>query len=136
MRPFGWRLTFVGVGLLALLAIAGLLHHTPWTECLKAPRRGRPDGPVCRIEAFEPWVAALDGVAAFERLEVLYWLHLSRRDLVRQSPANNGISRGTFSLRSPVRLNPIGTSITVLVGIDGPNVLRARSAQQGLSSRS
>ena len=97
--------------------------HTPWTERLKAPRRGRPDGPICRIELFEPWVAALDGVAAFPRLEVLYWLHLSRRDLVRQSPANNGISHGTFSLRSPVRPNPIGTSIAVLVGIDGPNVL-------------
>ena len=97
--------------------------HTPWTERLKAPRRGRPDGPVCRIELFEPWVAALDGVAAFERLEVLYWLHLSRRDLVRQSPANDGVSRGTFSLRSPVRPNPIGTSIVKLVGIEGSTIL-------------
>ena len=97
--------------------------HTPWNSRLKAPRRGRPDGPVCRIEVFEPWVAALDGVAQYTRLEVLYWLHLSRRDLVRQSPANDGVSRGTFSLRSPVRPNPIGTSIVVLVGIDGPNVL-------------
>lgn len=41
---------------------------------------------------------------------------------MRQSPANNG----TFSLRSPVRPNPVGTSITVLVGIDGPNVLVRR----------
>ena len=97
--------------------------HTPWTSRLKAPRQGRADGPVWWIEIFEPWVAALDGVAAYERLEVLYWLHLSRRDLVCQSPVNDGTSRGTFSLRSPVRTNPIGTSIAVLVGIDGPNVL-------------
>ena len=36
-----------------------------------------------------------------------------------QSPANDGTSRGTFSLRSPARPNPIGTSIAKLVSIDG-----------------
>ncbi len=106
---------------------AGLLFigriRTPWTSRLKTPRQGRADGPVCRLEVFEPWVAALDGVAAFERLEVLYWLHLSRRDLVRQSPANDGASRGTFGLRSPVRPNPIGSAIATLVAVEGSTVL-------------
>ena len=97
--------------------------RTPWTSRLMTPRQGRADGPLCRIEVFEPWVAALDGVAAFERLEVLYWLHLSRRDLVRQSPADDGTSRGTFALRSPVRPNPIGTAIATLVGVEGATVL-------------
>src|SRR6476620_912635 len=59
--------------------------HTPWTDRLACPRQGRLDGPTCRIEIFEPWIAALDGIAEYESLEVLYWLHLSRRDLVRQS---------------------------------------------------
>jgi tRNA-Thr(GGU) m(6)t(6)A37 methyltransferase TsaA len=86
---------------------------------LKTPRQGRHDGPLCRIEVFEPWRAALDGVAQYERLEVLYWLHLSRRDLVLQSPASDGTVRGAFSLRSPVRPNPIGSSIVTLVGVDG-----------------
>ena len=66
---------------------------------------------------------ALDGLAAYERVEVLYWLHLSRRDLLLQSPANDGTARGTFSLRSPVRHNPIGTSVARLVGIEGGTVL-------------
>ncbi len=92
---------------------------TPWTSRLTAPRQGRPDGPLCRIEIFPPWVPALDGLARYPRVEVLYWLHLSRRDLVRQSPANDGTSRGTFSLRSPVRPNPIGTAIAHLVRIEG-----------------
>lgn len=92
---------------------------TPWTSRLAAPRQGRPDGPLCRIEIFPPWVPALDGLARYPRVEVLYWLHLSRRDLVRQSPANDGTSRGTFSLRSPVRPNPIGTAIAHLVRIEG-----------------
>jgi tRNA (adenine37-N6)-methyltransferase len=96
--------------------------HTPWHSRLKAPRQGRPDGPLCRIEIFPPWVPALDGLDRFPRIEVIYWLHLSRRDLVRQSPANNGIARGTFSLRSPVRPNPIGTSIAHVVRIENATV--------------
>lgn len=97
--------------------------HTPWTSRMDTPRQGRQDGPLCRIEIFDPWVPALDGLEQYERVEVIYWLHLSRRDLVRQSPANDGAARGTFSLRSPVRPNPLGTSVARLVGIQGATVL-------------
>ena len=97
--------------------------HTPWTSRLMTPRQGRLDGPVCRIVVFAPWGEALAGVEAYERLEVLYWLHQSRRDLVRQSPANGGTARGTFSLRSPVRPNPIGTSVVALVSHEGDMLL-------------
>jgi tRNA-Thr(GGU) m(6)t(6)A37 methyltransferase TsaA len=102
----------------ATLVFIGRIH-TPWTSRLQTPRQGRLDGPLCRIELFDPWLPALDGIAAYERLEVIYWLHLSRRDLVRQSPANDGVTRGTFALRSPVRPNPLGTSIVRLVHVDG-----------------
>jgi len=54
---------------------------------------------------------------------VIYWLHHSLRNLVLQSPKKNGLTRGTFSLRSPVRPNPIGTSIVRFVGIEGSTVL-------------
>ena len=97
--------------------------HTPWTTRGQTPRQGRDDGPVCRIEVFDTWAPALKGLDAFETLFVLYWLHQSRRDLVLQSPKNNKITRGTFSLRSPVRPNPIGTSIVKFVGIEGNAVL-------------
>ena len=107
-------------------ADAGLVFigtiHSPWTSRLETPRQGRDDGPACRIEVFDPWVEALEGLQRFERIEVLYWLHLSRRDLVRQSPRNDGTTRGTFALRSPVRPNPIATSIATLEGIDGANL--------------
>ena len=97
--------------------------HTPWTSRLMTPRQGRIDGPVCRIEIFEPWVPALRGIEQYDRLEVLYWLHLSRRDLVLQSPKNDGTVRGPFALRTPVRPNPIGTSMVKLVGVEGANVM-------------
>lgn len=99
--------------------------RTPWTSRLECPRQGRADGPICRIEIDEPWTRALDGVEDFERLEVLYWLHESRRDLVKQSPANDGSTRGTFALRTPVRPNPIGTTIAHLARREG-NVLLVR----------
>jgi tRNA-Thr(GGU) m(6)t(6)A37 methyltransferase TsaA len=81
------------------------------------------DGPLCRIELFEPWVEALDGILECPQAEVLYWLHRSRRDLVRQSPRNDGVTFGTFSIRTPNRPNPIGTSIVKLEGIEGNTLL-------------
>lgn len=104
------------------LAFIGTIR-TPWTSRLTCPRQGRADGPICHIELFAPWDQALDGIERFERLEVLYWLHQSRRDLVRQSPANNGETYGTFALRTPVRPNPIGTSIATLVAREGAVLL-------------
>ncbi len=100
--------------------------RTPWTERLLCPRQGRLDGPVCRLEIDPPWRAALAGVDLYERLEVLYWLHRARRDLVLQSPRNDGAVRGTFSLRSPVRPNPIGTAIVARLGPEEDGVLRVR----------
>lgn len=102
---------------------AGLTYigqiHTPWTSRSECPRRGRDDGPVCQIEIFDPWVPALSGIERYQRLEVLYWLDKSRRDLVLQSPANDGKTVGTFSIRSPVRPNPIGTSAVLLEKVEG-----------------
>jgi tRNA-Thr(GGU) m(6)t(6)A37 methyltransferase TsaA len=97
--------------------------HTPWKDRLECPRQGRQDGPSCVIEVFEPWVPALKAIQEFRQLEVLYWLHLSRRDLVLQCPRNDGVARGTFSLRSPARPNPIGTQVVTLLRVEGANVL-------------
>ncbi len=102
---------------------AGLVYigriRTPWKSRGEAPRQGRPDGPVCEIEVFDPWLPALAGIDDFEQLEILYWLHLSRRDLLLQSPADDGRTRGTFSIRSPIRPNPIGTSVVTLIRREG-----------------
>jgi tRNA (adenine37-N6)-methyltransferase len=108
------------------LVFIGIIR-TPWRSRLDCPRQGRLDGAVCRIEVYEPWVAALDGIEKFDRLEVLYWLHESRRDLVRQrpGPTGDGDACGTFALRSPVRPNPVGTAAIALVARQGP-ILRVR----------
>lgn len=81
--------------------------------------QGRLDGPACRIEVFAPWDKALSGLDAYEMVEVLYWLDLSRRDLLVQNPKSDGVLYGAFALRSPVRPNPIGTALVRLLSIDG-----------------
>jgi len=94
--------------------------RTPWRTREDCPRQGRLDGPVCRIEVFAPWDAALSGLDAYDTVEVLYWLDLSRRDLLVQNPKSDGVLYGAFALRSPVRPNPIGTAMVRLLSLKGP----------------
>ena len=106
----------------AALTFIGTIR-TPWTSRDDCPRQGDLDGPECRLVLEPPWDQALDGIEGFATLEVLYWLHRSRRDLLRQNPGHGGDTRGTFALRSPVRPNPIGTALVRLVRRDGATLV-------------
>lgn len=86
-----------------------------WNSRQDCPRHGRLDGPICEIVVFEPWDEALKGIECYPQLEVLNWFHRARRDLVLQSAHRLLTPRGTFSLRSPMRPNPIGSSVVKLV---------------------
>jgi tRNA (adenine37-N6)-methyltransferase len=98
--------------------------RTPWRSRRDCPKRGSPDGPLCSIVVDERWRAALSGLAGQRRIQVLYWMHCARRDLVLQTPSGTPTT-GTFALRSPVRPNPIAVSIVELVEITG-TTLRVR----------
>lgn len=87
---------------------------SPRAEC---PRQGQMDGPLCQISLDEIWREALTGISRCPRLEVIYWLHLSRRDLVLQCARQDKVPRGAFSLRSPLRPNPIGASLVKLEAV-------------------
>lgn len=99
--------------------------HTPWRSRGDCPKRGSLDGPICTIVIDERWRAALTGLAEHRRIQVLYWMHQARRDLVLQTPLRTGRTTGTFALRSPVRPNPIASSTVELVAIEG-TVLQVR----------
>jgi tRNA-Thr(GGU) m(6)t(6)A37 methyltransferase TsaA len=96
--------------------------RTPWTQRSACPKRGSLDGPVCTIELDERWRDALLDLETHPRLQILYWMHQSRRDLVRQTPYGTGRTTGTFALRSPARPNPIASSVVALVGIEGTTI--------------
>ncbi|WP_136441079.1 tRNA (N6-threonylcarbamoyladenosine(37)-N6)-methyltransferase TrmO [Pacificoceanicola onchidii] len=98
--------------------------HTPFKERGQCPRQGDAEaGPDCTITAIPELEPALAGLERFDSVEVLYWLHLARRDLLTQSPKADGAVRGTFSLRSPLRPNPIGTSRVRLIRREGTRLI-------------
>jgi tRNA-Thr(GGU) m(6)t(6)A37 methyltransferase TsaA len=92
--------------------------HTPWHTRRECPKRGSLDGPICTIVIDERWQSALTDLDGYRRIQVLYWMHHARRDLVLQTPFGKETT-GTFALRSPVRPNPIASSIVELAAIDG-----------------
>jgi tRNA (adenine37-N6)-methyltransferase len=93
--------------------------RTPWHTRRECPKRGSLDGPICSIEVDERWREGLTHLTAYKRVQVLYWMHRARRDLVLQTPFSSMVTTGTFALRSPVRPNPIASSVVELVAIDG-----------------
>ena len=103
----------------AILHFIGRIE-TPWTRRADCPRRGDPqDGPDCTLVLDARWLPALKGVAPGDSLQVLYWMDRARRDLLTQSPGDDGRTLGTFALRSPNRPNPIASSMVRLLAIDG-----------------
>jgi tRNA-Thr(GGU) m(6)t(6)A37 methyltransferase TsaA len=98
--------------------------NTPWKTRRDCPKRGDPAGPVCTIVVDARWRQALTGIAGHKRVQVLYWMDQARRDLVLQTPFQRETT-GTFALRSPVRPNPIASSLVELVAADG-NTLQVR----------
>jgi tRNA-Thr(GGU) m(6)t(6)A37 methyltransferase TsaA len=96
--------------------------RTPWTsrkECPKNVRESRERSIICTVEVDPRWAAALAGVETCSHLILLYWMNQSRRDLVIQRPAHADAGRATFSLRSPVRPNPIALAVVKLVNVEG-----------------
>jgi tRNA (adenine37-N6)-methyltransferase len=106
--------------------------RTPFLRREDCPRQGSADGPVCRIEIDEPWRLAMQGLAAYPRLQILYWMDKARRDLLVQVPRGGGSPAGTFALRSPMRPNPIAASIVIVEAIeDGAILVRGLDCLDG-----
>jgi tRNA-Thr(GGU) m(6)t(6)A37 methyltransferase TsaA len=100
------------------LAFIGRIE-TPWRSRWACPRQGDcAEGPVCRLIVDTRWIPALEGIDEQSTLQILYWMHEARRDLVLLSP-RGGARRGPFALRAPTRPNPIASSIVTMVGREG-----------------
>ncbi|MDF1522182.1 MAG: SAM-dependent methyltransferase [Trueperaceae bacterium] len=94
--------------------------ETPWATRAECPRRGDPEhGPDCTVLLDARWQPALEGIAVGDELQLLYWMHRARRDLVTQAPSGRHETLGAFALRSPNRPNPIASSSVRLIAIDG-----------------
>ena len=93
--------------------------HTPWTERKACPKNARESDAICTVELDPRFAAGLKDVAGCSHLVLLYWMDKAPRNLVLQTPSHYGTQRGTFSLRSPARPNPIALSVVKLLGVDG-----------------
>ena len=93
--------------------------RTPWKRRDECPKNARGSDSECVIELDPRYAAGLDGVAGCSRLVLLYFMHQARRDLMVQRPRHHTAPRGTFSVRSPVRPNPIAMSVVRLVRVEG-----------------
>jgi tRNA-Thr(GGU) m(6)t(6)A37 methyltransferase TsaA len=93
--------------------------RTPWQERSQCPKNANGSDAVCTLEVDERYADALTGVEAASHLVLLYWMDRARRDLAIQVPRHHERPRGTFSVRSPARPNPIALSVVRLVSVDG-----------------
>jgi tRNA-Thr(GGU) m(6)t(6)A37 methyltransferase TsaA len=108
-QPGDARLVFIGRA------------RTPWTsreDCPKNMREARERGGSARIEIDPPWRAGLRDLSVGDAVIVLTWLDQARRDLLVQAPHHRETPAGVFSLRSPVRPNPIGLHVVRIVSLD------------------
>lgn len=106
-------------------ADAGLVFigriRSPWTsreDCPKNMNAARERGLPAEALIDAPYRRGLDGLDGVTHVVLLSWLGQARRDLIIQKPRHATQPRGTFSLRSPVRPNPIGLHIARLVSVD------------------
>ena len=102
--------------------------HTPFHAHTGTPiQPAVADGAAGTITVLTPYSDALDDLAGFERIWLLY--HLDRAAPWRRKvvPYRDVVERGLFATRSPCRPNPIGMSVVRLLSVEG-NVLHVCDA--------
>ena len=86
-----------------------------------APRNigaAREAGHPASVELDPAYVQGLQGLEVGRHIILMYWMDRGRRDLIVQSPRHTASGRGVFSLRSPVRPNPIAMSTVRITALD------------------
>jgi tRNA-Thr(GGU) m(6)t(6)A37 methyltransferase TsaA len=95
--------------------------RSPWkvrSDCPKNIRAARERARPATVEIDAVFRPALEGLAEGSFVHLLTWLDQASRDLALQVPRHASGPRGTFSLRSPVRPNPIGMHLVRIQSID------------------
>jgi len=95
--------------------------RSPWKrreDCPKNIGKARETGQGAAIEIRPDLTPALAGLKVGQAIVLMYWMDRARRDLLVQNPRHVEAPRGTFSLRSPNRPNPIALSSVVITDLD------------------
>jgi len=95
--------------------------RSPWRDRATCPhnlREARERGGGGIVEVDAAFRRALMGLESKKHIVLLYWLHEARRDIIVARPRHADKTSGVFSLRSPVRPNPIGLATVRVLGLD------------------
>ena len=82
--------------------------HSPFKTLDQTPRWGTLTDATGEIEIFPQYEEGLFRIEEYRSIEVLFYFHESRRDILKVTPPHDKKERGVFASRAPVRPNPIG----------------------------
>ncbi|PKK85203.1 MAG: tRNA (N6-threonylcarbamoyladenosine(37)-N6)-methyltransferase TrmO [Thermoplasmata archaeon HGW-Thermoplasmata-1] len=97
--------------------------ESPYRTPEQAPRQGFTSDILSKVVVLPEYMAGLDGLEGIEKLVIIYWAHLSKRDALMM--VKDGRACGIFSTRSLERPNPIGICTVEVVELEG-NILTVR----------
>ncbi len=96
---------------------------TPYIDRYRAPRQPEQGGlrseAVVTLEPGRNYEQALEDLAGFERIWLIFWFHRNTTWKPKVSPPRGNSRRGVFATRSPHRPNPIGLSLVRLLEVRG-----------------
>jgi tRNA-Thr(GGU) m(6)t(6)A37 methyltransferase TsaA len=105
---------------------------TPYKTLADCPRNIDQNGPPCELVLREDLRDGLLGLAAGQRILILYWLEHAERSAIRQNSRRTGELAGVFALRTPNRPNPIGAAVLAIEKIiDGVITVRGLDCLDG-----
>jgi tRNA-Thr(GGU) m(6)t(6)A37 methyltransferase TsaA len=76
------------------------------------------EGTQASVEVFAEYAGGLDDLDGFERIWLLYWLHLAPPARLHVVPFRDDVHHGVFATRAPCRPSPIGLSCVRLLHIE------------------
>lgn len=91
---------------------------SPYKKNEDAPRQGRYSKKLSKIIVFEEYLEGLQDIERHKYYYVFYWLDKAERDKLKGIPPGKTEERGVFSIRSPIRPNPIALCLVELVKIE------------------
>ncbi len=95
--------------------------HSPFKQASGTPiQPAFADDRQAVVEVFPDFAAGLKDLDGFERIWLLYWMHLASEPNLVVKPYMDDALRGLFATRAPARPNPIGLSCVRLLSIEGP----------------
>ncbi|WP_414468311.1 tRNA (N6-threonylcarbamoyladenosine(37)-N6)-methyltransferase TrmO [Methanobacterium sp. ACI-7] len=98
---------------------------SPYSKKGDAPKQGRFSNELSQITIFEEYLDGLDSIEKHSHLFVLYWFDKAERDKLKGIPPGKTEERGVFTIRSPIRPNPIALCLVELIKVEG-NILTVK----------